>query len=887
MAGDVKDNARVRVDGKFFRLGEQKFFVKGVTYGPFPENGKGEPFPEPARVKADLDQLTELGANTLRTYHVPPKWLLDLAAERGFRFLIDIPWWNTGCFLDGDGHRENARRAVREAVKAGAGHPAVLAYSLVNEPAPDVVRWHGARAIGEFIDELVAVAKREDPHCLVTFGNYPPTEYLSARRIDFICFNVYLHDEKRFARYLSHLQMLADHKPLIIGELGIDSLREGVATQADLLGREVEAVFRGGLAGLCVFSFTDEWQKDGRLVEDWKFGLVDAERAPKPAFAAVKSAYAAAPYFPLAKAPKVSVVVCTYNGSRTLRVCLRSLQKLNYPDYEVIVVDDGSTDTVPEVAKAFAQVRYIRQDNQGLSVARNTGLAAATGELVAYTDDDCRADEDWLYYLVVDLVESEFQAMGGHNFLPIDDSPVAAVVMASPGGPTHVMLTEREAEHIPGCNMIFRRAALEAIGGFDPVYRKAGDDVDVCWRLQQAGYRIGFNPAGFVWHYRRSTVRAYLKQQAGYGEAESLLLRKHPDYFNDWGGGHWRGRIYSPITWLPFNSPTVYHGLFGEGMFQSIYATAMDWQLARFTSLERHLLVTLPLLLLAHVFGSPLLAVAGGVCVLAWLGVGVYAGVMSDVPQDRERWWSRPLIGALYLLQPIVRGWARYSERFIWDQTPLSSRETLDTLALRSSKRKFDQAAYWSEEVTSRATFLEALLDRLRAGRWLAHPDAGWGNTDLEIMGSRWCQLQLTTASEWHRGGKVLVRCRIDAEWSFLAKVTLAFTVLAAVIVAGMPPAWWWSLFFALPFGVIAWVHQRKRALRRIFSVILDQVAKDQGLKRIRAKDRWTGGKESLESRPEDPPPAPAASERPQETVAARGGRPVERPARETGIDAG
>jgi len=845
MAGTDNDNQRVRVDGKFFRLGEGKFFVKGATYGPFPENAKGEPFPEPDKVKADFELLAELGANTLRVYHLPPKWLLDLAAECGLRFLIDIPWWKTGCFLDGDGHRENARRAVREAVKAGAGHAAVFAFSLVNEIGPDVVRWHGARSVGAFIDELVLEAKRVDPACLVTFGNFPPTEYLSARLIDFVCFNIYLHDEERFAAYLSHLQMLADAKPLVVGELGMDSTREGAEPQARFLAREIEAVFRGGLAGVCVFSFTDEWQKDGRLVEDWSFGLVDAERNAKPAFAAVKTAYAAAPYFPLTHAPKVSVVVCTYNGSRTLRVCLRSLQKLNYPDYEVIVVDDGSTDAVPEVAKAFGKVRYLQQPNQGLSVARNTGLAQATGELVAYTDDDCRADEDWLYYLVGDLMESEFQAMGGHNFLPADDSPVAAAVMASPGGPTHVMLTEREAEHIPGCNMIFRRAALEGIGGFDPVFRKAGDDVDVCWRLQQAGHRIGFNAAGFVWHYRRSTVAAYLKQQAGYGEAESLLLRKHPDYFNDWGGGHWRGRIYSPVTWMPFNPPVVYHGLFGEGMFQSIYATAMDWQLARFTSLEVHLVVTLPLLVLAYVFGSPLLGAAGVACLLTWLGVGVYAALMSDVPPDRERWWSRPLIGGLFLLQPIVRGWARYSERFIWRQTPLDSRETLDTLALKSSKRKFDQAAYWSEGKTSRAELLASLLERLRADKWLAHPDAGWGNCDLEVLGSRWCQLRVTTASEWHLGGKVLVRCRIDAQWSFLAKLVLSFAVLVAVLVAGTTPTWLLALLYALPFAVVVWVDRRKRSLRRIFSVLLDRVAKERGLIRIKAKGRWTGEPQS------------------------------------------
>ena len=143
-------------------------------------------------------------------------------------------------------------------------------------------------------------------------------------------------------------------------------------------------------------------------------------------------------------------MVASYNGARTLQSCLESLQRLNYPDYEVILVDDGSTDRTPEIAKLFPQVRHLRQTNQGLSAARNAGIRAAGGEIVAFTDDDCRADEDWLYYLVGDLLRGEFVGIGGPNFLPPEDSCVAAAVVVSPGGPAHVMLTDREAEHIPG-----------------------------------------------------------------------------------------------------------------------------------------------------------------------------------------------------------------------------------------------------------------------------------------------------------------------------------------------------------------------------------------------------------------------------------------------------
>src|SRR5262249_19096012 len=157
-------------------------------------------------------------------------------------------------------------------------------------------------------------------------------------------------------------------------EIGIDSLREGEEQKCEMLRWQIEDVFRGGLAGAAVFSFTDEWFKDERLVEDWKMGLTTAERRPKKSFAAVQKVFSIAPYFQFPSASAVSVIVAAYNTQRTLKSCLDSLQNLNYPNYEVILVDDGSTDTTAQIASAHPKVRYFRHErNLGLSVARNTG----------------------------------------------------------------------------------------------------------------------------------------------------------------------------------------------------------------------------------------------------------------------------------------------------------------------------------------------------------------------------------------------------------------------------------------------------------------------------------------------------------------------------------
>ncbi len=138
-------------------------------------------------------------------------------------------------------------------------------------------------------------------------------------------------------------------------------------------------------------------------------------------------------------------------------------------------------------------MRLISTENRGLSAARNTGWQEATGEIVAYIDDDAYPDPHWLHYLAYRFMTGDWVGVGGPNIAPPGDGPIADCVANAPGGPVHVLVSDTEAEHIPGCNMAFRRDALAAIGGFDPRYRAAGDDVDVCWRLQERGGRIGFH----------------------------------------------------------------------------------------------------------------------------------------------------------------------------------------------------------------------------------------------------------------------------------------------------------------------------------------------------------------------------------------------------------
>ena len=778
---------RVRRDGKFFRLGADKFYIKGVTYGPFAPNRSNEPFPERKRVRADFEQARELGANCLRIYDVPPNWFMDLATEMGLRLFVDVSWPKNLEFIHDQRISEQAREAVRDAAERCGNHPAVFAISVVNEIPPDLVRFCGREPIENFIDELVRIARTTAPQCLFTFANFPTTEYIRPREIDFVCFNVYLHDENAFRNYLARLQNIAGELPLLLGEYGIDTIREHTEEgQAQVLDRQLRAIFDEGAVGTFVFSFTDDWYVHGWQIEDWAFGLTRRDRSPKPAFEAVRKVFADAPQTSDKKLPMASIVICSYNGASTVESCLRSMKKLRYPgEYEVVFVDDGSTDNTQEILKQFPWVRNIQQKNRGLSYARNVGMEAARGEIVVYTDSDCEADEDWLYYLALALTRGGYVGMGGPNLIPDEESWVADCVGLSPGGPTHVMIDDREAEHVPGCNMAFYKWALQQVNGFDPQFRKAGDDVDVIWRLQGLDYPIGFAPAAQVWHYRRNTIKAYLKQQRGYGEAEAMLKFKHPDHFNSLGASHWRGKIYGADTvGIRLGGDVIYHGLFGTGLFQTIYRRPASLLVMLMMSIEWHLLAFF-ITVLGLAF-APLLWVALAMFATP-IALACVSAAQAPAPKHRH-WLSRPLIAWLHYRQPMVRGWARYSVRLKAKVLNRQARGYRRTAPLPFDPIDRYTLRYWSKE-QDRFPLLNKIKEQVKAAGWRYRLDSGWNGWDMEIYGSRYVKLRITTATESHDNIGKLTRVRVEPMMSnFCRALLVAGCILAVVLLLDMWP---------------------------------------------------------------------------------------------------
>ncbi len=748
---DLRPSAR----GKFIFIGDEKLYVRGVTYGTFRPREDGAEYPGPEIVEQDFALMTANGLNAVRTYTVPPRWLLDAAQRHGLHVMVGVPVERYVGFLTDKKGAPDLEGLVRAGVRACAGHPAILCYVIGNEIPASSVRWLGRRRTERYLERLYEAAKAEDPDGLVTYVNYPSSEYLQLPFLDLLCFNVYLEQPKYLEAYLARLQNLAGERPLIMSEIGLDSRRNGEETQARTLDWQVRTAFAAGCAGAFVYAWTDEWYRGGADVDDWDFGLTRRDRRPKPALAAVRKAFAEVPFPADVRWPRISVVVCSYNGSRTIRDCLEGLQKLEYPNFEVIIVDDGSTDGTAAIARQYG-FRLISTENRGLSNARNTGMEMATGEIIAYIDDDAYPDPHWLDYLAATFLSTAHAGVGGPNIAPPGNGDIADCVANAPGGPVHVLLSDDEAEHIPGCNMAFRKACLKAIGGFDPQYRVAGDDVDVCWRLRERGWTLGFSPAAMVWHHRRNSIRAYWKQQIGYGKAEALLEQKWPEKYN--GAGHiiWAGRIYGKgLACLFGRVGRIYHGTWGSAPFQPMYQPESGL-LGLIPLMPEWYLVSVALagLSVLSILWKPLLLIPG--MLIFTVGASVVQGSLgaaqasfADAPRSRiTRLKLHALTALLHLLQPLAR--LRGRLQFT------AQRRCRLGVALPWPRK----SSIWTEHWQAPGKRLQSIKAALQADGATVLPGGDYDCWDLEVRGGMLGAVRLLMAVEEHAAGRQLVRFR-------------------------------------------------------------------------------------------------------------------------------
>lgn len=224
---------------------------------------------------------------------------------------------------------------------------------------------------------------------------------------------------------------------------------------------------------------------------------------------------------------QVSVVVPVRNAAKTIADCVESLLALDYPGdgFEVLVVDNASTDRTPAILERYAdRVRLLHEPSRGASHARNAGVRHAHGEVIAFTDADCRVDRNWLAEIVSSLRDEGVGMAGG---------PILAAEPCNYVERFGETIHDQERAigfwkppYVITANCAARKSTLEAIGGFDPAFPRS-QDADLSFRLWGAGYRLAFAGGAIVYHRNERTLRGLMREGFQHGFWAVPLFERH------------------------------------------------------------------------------------------------------------------------------------------------------------------------------------------------------------------------------------------------------------------------------------------------------------------------------------------------------------------------
>jgi hypothetical protein len=327
-----------------------------------------------------------------------------------------------------------------------------------------------------------------------------------------------------------------------------------------------------------------------------------------------------------------------------------------------------------------------------------------------------------------------------------------------------------------------------------------------------------------------------LKQQDGYGEAESLLRFKHLIFFGPTGTAKWRGQIYGTprFSWF-VNRPVIYHGIFGEGFFQSIYPAPQSDVAGYLSSIEWFALtiflfglgIFLPALRIV-----PYLMLGGTLCVaLSYM-------VRAQIEPRFDTARARLLVILLAFVQPLVRGFSRYFTWLRFKRTPANVIRKHEHLPKRDRfGSSLSRRVFWSEQGRDRHYLLGAIFQVLDEEGWRYSTDSGWNEWDIQIYGNFWWSIALQTVTEYHGGGKCLTRVRLRSR---RVTTTIIFNLIALSLLIyrqlNISHVELWSIVLYGLFLLFLWT--RARALKSRVAELVDVAAHRAGLQRMMRKGK-------------------------------------------------
>jgi len=384
-----------------------------------------------------------------------------------------------------------------------------------------------------------------------------------------------------------------------------------------------------------------------------------------------------------------------------------------------------------------------------------------------------------------------------------------------------VLIDNERAEHIPGCNMAYRKEVFDVTGKFDAQHRAAGDDVDLCWRILVADHKIVYHPSAVVWHHRRPTIRTYLRQQKGYGYAEAHLQRRYPGRFNFFGYPVWEGGVYDSVhshlrqQGLPFVfNPRIYRGFFCGAQFQTLYQPFLTWWFMIFSTAEWFVLTTctalsglLSLWTEREGTGLSLLGLTA-LMLLFTIGASLLAGWRAvQVKQWKgwSRWRGLAVVSLLHILQPLARTVGRIKGR--WH--------------LRNDSLDFPETEILAGSLSKREIWLQRMLVHMKSCGWVVRPCGEWDDGDIEVLGPGPYRLKLSSVyEEILERGLHYIRYRVTAKM----KPQAPFVVggLMAILVVLTQALYLSPLAVPVILVLMRYVQARKGMTRAVSQMAMD-----------------------------------------------------------------
>jgi len=511
----------IRVHGKFISRDGGKFLLKATR---LPGVAGALDLSEKLALRRRLDELADANVNTLVLTEAQAESVLGVAGRAGLSALVELAIARQDLISPEAVRLAIAR--VAQTVSILRGYPGLIGFVIdccdddlaLAPPALEGLR-RGLAGLARTIhesrgNELIGLARRPRIPAIANDGHQLSQILSRAVGEDLTYVRLARIEPADFATAILAIHRLAGVRPLVI-EFG-----EEWAAHAEVVGR----AFGLGAAGVVAPAHQPS------VPPGWQHVPMPSAGEPPP-FANLNGSS-----IPLPKGtPMVSVVVVAHDDQRTIAACLESISQVHYPNYEVIVVDDGSRDLTAEIAAGVngaGRIRVIRQRHGGIGAALNAGMRAARGPLIAITRADCVVDADWLGLAVRAIAEGRLDGCGGPIYPSAAVSGIAARAIASL---TNMLTTDAPGMHatmLNDRNMVVRKASLIAAGGFDARFIDGAAAADLAARMVEAKMTLGWCPAGLVWCDARVGVAEYYRRRIADGRAAALLARKHPGGFS-------------------------------------------------------------------------------------------------------------------------------------------------------------------------------------------------------------------------------------------------------------------------------------------------------------------------------------------------------------------